>query len=93
MAAIERTAAPLQVADRVELNEPGIRTRYGTVHALKWSSVSGWWADVEVDGEGTWVVRLQGPTVTKIDEDALDAEAADDIDARHARALAARTVT
>lgn len=44
--------------DRVAVYEQGIDPWLGTVQAVKPSSVSGWWIDVERDADFTWSVCL-----------------------------------
>jgi hypothetical protein len=55
----------LQRGDRVVVTEQGIEPWSGTVQAVKPSSVSGWWADVDRDGVGTWSICLAGTRVEK----------------------------
>ena len=53
----------LKRGDRVTVTEEGITPWYGTVNAVKPSKESGWWVDVDRDGEGIWSICLQTTTV------------------------------
>ena len=54
---LERTDPPARFGDRVEVHEENIRPWAGTVGAVKWSPVSGWWAEVRSDdADVTWIV-------------------------------------
>lgn len=55
MKAPERTPAPVARGAEVVVHEDGRRPWAGQVGAVKWSNVSGWWAEVRTD-EGTYVV-------------------------------------
>lgn len=52
---VESTPPPFARGIQVEVTEENIRPWTGTVRALKFSMVSGWWAEV-VDERGTWVI-------------------------------------
>jgi hypothetical protein len=51
-------APDFQRGDRVRVYEEGIEPWLATVQTLKPSHVSGWWTDVERDGDGTWTICL-----------------------------------
>lgn len=56
---VVRTPVPAQRGDRVEIREKGISPWCGMVAAVKWSSVSGWWLEVQREEDGvTWHVSF-----------------------------------
>lgn len=58
----ERIPSPLDRGDQVEVTEPGIRPWTGVVTSVKWSPVSGWWADIDSGQGRTVIVGLEGHT-------------------------------
>jgi hypothetical protein len=59
--------APLARGARVIVRELGIAAWQGTVRAVKPSSVSGWWAEIERDdGSGYWSIMLGSTQVEEI---------------------------
>lgn len=57
----------LERGDRVEVQEEGIQPWSGTVNSVKPSKESGWWVDVDRDGEGIWSICMKTTTVLVID--------------------------
>lgn len=66
-AKIEYAEPTIARGDAVYVKEQGIAPWTGTVTAVKPSSVSGWWADINRDDRsGTWSIRLDTTEVEKI---------------------------
>lgn len=57
----------LERGDRVRVEEQGITPWFGIVNAVKPSSVSGWWVDVDRDDVGIWSICLNTTRVILMD--------------------------
>ena len=69
---VDAPAFDAEVNQRVLVHEPGIAPWEGTVIALKWSAVSGWWCDVRNADGGVWSIPRGSDTVIEVIQEGDD---------------------